>query len=140
MKEINLIDLVGEHILSGVDTSSERIRSYGGYEDASCIKFVLDNITYKATEDPDDGYRSHLKQIFICNESVSNTFVPHKVIGKMKNSSRYGCDIIQFFDVSTKEVVLEIGTDNSDDYYPAFVMCWTPENLDFNQSVKKYNL
>lgn len=141
MKTLNLVDLVGKHILSGVDISSEDIKIYSTYEHVNTIKFTLDNVTYKVTEYPDDGYRSHMREIFICNESVSNKFVAHEVIGKMKGSSKYeNCEIIQFFDTSTEKVVLEIGTDNSDDYYPSFVMRFNPENLDINVSVSKYNL
>ncbi len=39
---------------------------------------------------------------------------------------------IQFFDAVTNKLVLEIGTDNADDYYPYCVMDWHPENLAIN--------
>lgn len=131
---MELKDLVGEHELSGVDITTERVRLYENYrEDCEVVRFVIDGKTYKATEDPDDGYRSYLNEIKVTDEKVTNTFPPQKVIGKMKDDeSRYGSNIIQFIDTTTRKVVLEIGTDNSEDYYPCCVMDWSPENLAIN--------
>lgn len=43
----------------------------------------------------------------------------------MKDNDTYSVnDTIQFIDVVTGKVVLEIGTDNTDDYYPYCVMNW----------------
>ena len=84
-------------------------------------------------EDPDDGYRSHCKELEVCNEVVSNNFPAQKVMGKMKDNDTYSVnDTIQFIDVVTGKVVLEVGTDNTDDYYPYCVMNWSPENLACN--------
>ncbi len=52
---MELKDLVGEHELSGVDTTRERVKKYGAYEDCEVVRFVIDGKTYKATEDPDAG-------------------------------------------------------------------------------------
>jgi hypothetical protein len=30
-------------------------------------------------------------------------------------------------------VILEVGTDNNDDYYPSFVSSWKPENMAVNR-------
>lgn len=49
---VELSDLVGKHELSGVDTS---VADSGLYEDASYIVFIMDGVTYKAIEDPNDG-------------------------------------------------------------------------------------
>ena len=53
-------DLVGLHQLSGVDESSEvRPSGWGsGDESVGVILFIIDGVTYKAVENPDDGYRS----------------------------------------------------------------------------------
>jgi hypothetical protein len=54
-------------------------------------------------------------------------------MGKMKDNDTYSVnDTIQFIDVVTGKVVLEVGTDNTDDYYPYCVMNWYPENLACN--------
>jgi len=130
---MELKDLVGEHELSGVDTTTERVKQYGEYyEDCEVVRFVIDGKTYKATEDPDDGYRSYLKDLEVTDEKVMNSFPPQKVIGKMKDDSGMDNDTIQFIDAATGKVVLEVGTDNTDNYYPYCVMHWSPENLAVN--------
>ena len=131
---MELKDLVGLHELSGVDTTTEEVKQWDNhYEDANVVRFVLDGKTYKAIEDPDDGYRSHCNELEVCDEVVSNNFPPQKVMGKMKDNSTYEVnDTIQFIDVVTGKVVLEVGTDNTDDYYPYCVMNWSPENLACN--------
>jgi hypothetical protein len=131
---MELKDLVGEHELSGVDTTTERVKQYGDYyEDCEVVRFVIDGKTYKATEDPDDGYRSYLKELEVTDEKVTNSFPPQKVIGKMKDDSEWEKnDTIQFIDATTGKVVLEAGTDNTDDYYPYCVLHWSPENLAIN--------
>lgn len=131
---MKLKDLVGEHQLSGVDTTTEKVKQYCDYyEDCKVVRFVIDGKTYKATEDPDDGYRSYLNEIEVTDEKVTNSFPSQKVIGKMKDDS--DCkknNIIQFIDAVTGNVVFEIGTSNTDDYYPYCVLHWYPENLAIN--------
>lgn len=131
---MELKDLVGLHELSGVDTATEKVTKWGNYdEDANVVRFVLDDKTYKAVEDPGDSYRSYCEELIVCDEVVSNIFPPQKVLGKMKDNSAHEVnDTIQFIDVVTGKVVLEVGTDNTDDYYPYCVMNWWPENLACN--------
>jgi len=131
---MELNDLIGEHLLSGVDSNTEAIKRYGYvYEDCEVIRFVLDEKTYKATENPDDGYRSYLNDIDVTDEKVTNNFPPQKVFAKMKENGAYSVNnTIQFFDAITTLLVLEIGTDNTDDYYPYCVMRWLPENMAVN--------
>jgi hypothetical protein len=136
MKKTNnmeLKDLVGLHELSGVDTTTVKVKWGDHYEDANVVRFVLDGKTYKAIEDPDDGYRSYCKELEVCDEVVSNKFPPQKVMGKMKDNDTDSInDTIQFIDVVTGKVVLEVGTDNTHDYYPYCVMNFSPENLACN--------
>jgi hypothetical protein len=123
-----LEDLVGLHEISGVDITTMEIKLYGDYEDINVVRFVLDGKTYKAIEDPKDGYRSYLDEIEVCDEVVWNNFPPQKVMGKMKDEH-----IIVFIDVFTDKVVLELGTQHiEDNYYPYCVMYWYPENLACN--------
>ncbi len=132
---MELKDLVGEHLLSGCETGIHPAKETYD-EDAGTVLFILDGITYKAIENPSDGYRSYLDEILITDEKISNTFDPQRVIGKMKDDKEdYHTqvnDTIQFFDAVTNKLVLEIGTDNADDYYPYCVMDWHPENLAIN--------
>lgn len=131
---MELKDLVGEHLLSGVDTTTEKYKNWSNEEeDVNVVRFVLDEKTIKAIEDPDDYYRSHCSELIVCEEKVSNTFSPHKVLAKMKENETYSVnDTIQFIDVITGKIVLEVGTDHTDDYYPYCVMSWHPENLAIN--------
>lgn len=128
---MELKDLVGLHKLSGVDTATETVKLYA--EECNVVRFVLDGITYKAVEDPDDGYRSHCGELIVCKEPITNNFPPQVVMAKMKDNQEYSVnDTLQFIDVITGKTVLEIGTDNTDDYYPYCVMNWNPENLAIN--------
>ena len=126
----DLKGLEGVHELSGVDDTVEILKVYGKEQERNVILFILDGITYKAVENPDDGYRSYCKNLVICKDKVSTRFPSHLVVGKMKNGN---CTIIQFFDIKTNEVGLEIGTDNYDNYYPYCVMNWNPQNLAINR-------
>ena len=129
---MELKELVGKHYLSGFDTSTEKAVD-SRHEDFEVVRFVLDGKTYKAIEDPSDGYRSYLQDLVITDEVISNTFPPQEVIGKMKEDSDYSVnDTIQFIDAVTGKIVLEVGTNNTDDYYPYCVMNWRPENLAIN--------
>lgn len=116
---MELKELMGLHKLSGVDITNP--------DECGVVRFVLDGITYKAVEDPSDGYRSYCNELIVCNESITNNFHPQEVIGKMKDN-----DVIQFIDVVTGKIVLEVGTDNLDGYYPYCIMNWNPENLAIN--------
>lgn len=122
-------DLVGLHKLSGVDIGSDTHNQ----EDCATIKFILDGIIYKAIEDPSDGYRSACEEIVVVKDHVANRFKAHQVFGKMKDSGYGTHDTVQFIDVKTNKIVLEVGTDNTDDYYPCCVMSFIPENLYINR-------
>jgi len=133
---MELKDLIGLHELSGVDNTTEQVKLYEwreSTEECDVVRFILDGVTYKAVEDPDDGYRSHCSELIVCNEPITNNFPPQKVFGKMKDDDKYNVnDTIQFFDLLNGKLVLEVGTDNTDDYYPYCVMNWNPQNLSIN--------
>lgn len=137
METIELKQLTGKHYLTGVDYGVEQIKQYDWseeMEDAQVIKFELDGKTYIATEDPGDGYRSQLKTVFVTKEKCKNRFKKVLVFGVMKSDSSYQKnDTIMFYDIEANGIVLEIGTDNIDDYYPSFVGVFRPENLIHNK-------
>jgi hypothetical protein len=58
--KIELENLIGEHLLSGVDNIQ-----VDETEPIDAILFILDGVTYMAIEDPDDGYRSMLAELKI---------------------------------------------------------------------------
>jgi hypothetical protein len=137
-ERIEFESLVGKHLLSGVDETNRKTERWHGFADCQCINIVLDGKTYTAIEDPDDGYRSQLEGLFLSDEVVSNTFAPVEVIVSHRTRSEgytSECDILDFVDAKNGKRVLEIGTDNTNDYYPMFVASWTPENLSVNESV-----
>lgn len=133
---MKLKDLCGEHLLSGVDRENKRVKLEWGndFEDCQTISFVLDGVTYSAVEDPDDGYRSHRRELLTTNEPVKHTFEPCRVVGRMRRTSRHEKnDVLELIDVSTGKTVLSVGTANTDDY-TYFVAEWSPENLTHNSN------
>lgn len=135
-ENITLESLVGEHILDAVDTFTESVKQYGDhFEDCSIIRFRLDGKVYTATEDPDDGYRSSLGTLFMsADEPMRNTFPAIRVDARKKANETYQTnDTLELVDLVTGKVVLEVGTDNTDDYYPSFVGAFWPENMATNQ-------
>lgn len=130
---VYLDSLVGMHELSGCDLSVEKVENYGVTEDANVIRFTLDGKTYTAVEDPTDGYRSCLEKIFVEDVSLNNKFPAVKVLARKKASDTWSNnDTLELIDVLTGKVVLEVGTDNHDDYYPSFVGSFSPENMATN--------
>lgn len=131
---MELKDLVGEHVLDAVDESKETLDCGYFSEDATVLRFRLDGVVYVATEDPDDGYRSGLRDLVIGAGDMTNTFTPCRVIGRHRTEGRYSGvdDVLELIDAVTGKTVLEVGTDNVDDYYPGFVACFMPENMAAN--------
>lgn len=138
---MTLEELKGEHDLSGVDFGKKPAdKDNFEYEDSNTMTFVLDGRAYCVIEDPSDGYRSSMGDIIeVPVESVSNRFAPVRVLARMREKSTYGsaAEILELIDMVTTKVVLETGTDNSDDYYPSYVANFTPEDMAINQAAAK---
>jgi hypothetical protein len=136
VQTIELDSLIGEHMLDGCDLSTEQVKTYGEhFEDASVIRLRLDGKVYTAIEDPNDGYRSSMDRLFVEDSPIKNSFPPVRVLARKKANDNYSVnDTIELIDVVTGKVVAEFGTDNTDDYYPSFVSCFSPENMATNQS------
>ena len=137
MSEVELQSLVGEHLLSGVDTGKTTVERYGSTEEANNISFVLDGIVYTATEDPDDDYRSHMGSLAVGGD-VTNTFPPQRVLcsyitGKTDaDSYNTANELLIARDIVTGKEVLRIGTSNTDDYYPWFTAEFDPTAMACN--------
>ena len=128
---MELEDLVGTHMLDGVDYGIVDDMANSGYDFTNVISFRLDGIVYTATEDPDDGYRSSMRNLIVNKSSaIKNSFEPIQVIAKMSDCG----NILLVTDPLTDEVVLEVGTDYSSDYYPSFVSNFNPEAMSINKS------
>ena len=125
---ITLEDLVGEHTLYAVDCPRD------DHKHAAQIRFQLGRVTYVATEDPCDDYRSYMQDIRVSAERCADAArlpKPARVIGRMRTRDEYGgtSHVLQLLNARTGAVVVEVGTDNTDDYYPCWVASYQPENL-----------
>lgn len=128
---MELKDLVGEKVLTGVELSV----IYNNGEESNVIYIVLDDVCYMIQEDLDDGYRSFMSDIEIFNEDtpIRNKFPPISVICSMDPSSKNCNNILLITDKITEDVVVRVGTDHFDEYYPYAVLHYCPENMIYNR-------
>lgn len=132
----DLKSLEGVFTLQGVSFDDRIVRKdYWGDTKCNHCTFVLDGKTYTAVEDPSDGYRSSMEHLLVGGSECTNMFpVPCYVIARFKERSDYNrCDILELFDIFTGECVLEVGTSNTDDYYPSFVASFDPKAMAANK-------
>ena len=129
---MQLSDLVGIREFSGIEDGTIREPDgWGGEETCKCIRFTLDGVCYMAVEDPEDGYRSHCKALRISDKEPIIKFPPvlvfaeHRTRGDWEETD----DVLVLRDATTSEVILEIGTCNTDDYYPYFHFYYHPESM-----------
>lgn len=123
-----------EFILTAVDMSQSFPCQHSQHLGVDGIAFTLDGQTYAAIQDLNDGYRSCLDKILsLDKDAYMSTHIPPTKVRAAYATDR-PCKVINFVDVITGETVLEVGTDNSDDYhYPFFVASFYPQNLAANQ-------
>lgn len=129
---MELKDLAGEHMLDAVDFSNEQVKTWGDeFEACNVMRFRLDGKVYMATEDPSDGYRSSMRELAVGEWPMTNVFPPLRVVGRHRTANEYGgsSDVLELLDAGTGKTVIEVGTDNDDDYYPSFVANFQPENM-----------
>lgn len=132
---IELKDLTGEGVLDAVDYSTISFEKWEGeFEDCNAIRFRLNGVAYIAAEDPADGYRSHMRELAICEEPMTNVFQGVRVVGVYRDNGQYGetDDVLELIDVESGKTVLRVGTQNTSDYYPNFVSAFNPENMAIN--------
>lgn len=133
---MKLKDLIGKHILSGIEVGKKIVGNYGYEELCNYIKFTIDDTTYMALEDPDDGYRSYMRELIIVKEECQTKLPNISVCCHMKENSDYEYNnILVFVDVNSGKEILEIGTENYDDWYPYCVLEYHPENMFCNRNV-----
>lgn len=138
--QVDLETLVGERQLSGVDFDKMEVKRYEWSKDdddketVEVMRFILDGVTYEAIEDPSDGYRSSMRGCYVTDVAIKNSFAPVPVLGSWRTEgSSYGKDaVLELRDRANGKVVLEVGTENVDDYYPGFAAHWLPSNLAIN--------
>jgi hypothetical protein len=128
---MELKDLVWPKKLDAVDFCDE----WGVFGDSRIIKFRLNGILYCAVEDENDGYRSAMKEISILDSAyIRNIFPPIDVVCIYSDDK--DLDLLTIFDAETEEIVLEVGTNYVDDWYPYFVSSFFPEAMIINKKVK----
>ena len=132
---MELKDFTGAKVLDAVDFLVEKTVNYcDETEDCQVCRFRLDGVIYVAVEDPNDGYRSMMKELVIDNEAMmKNVFVGCDVICRHIEKSDWDeDDILELVDVKTEKVVLRVGTANCNDYYPYFVAEFDPTAMAAN--------
>lgn len=114
---------------------SNQSRSY--LEDISCVdssstKGTNQEIrTSEAIEDGQDGYRSSLQELLICEENLRPIF--REVVG-IRKSPNPEQDCIELIN-SMNLCVLRVGTSYWDEYYPCFTFEFNPERLTQNLNI-----
>lgn len=130
---VALESLVGLRDLDAVDESTKEVEQWGHrYEQCQVMRLRLDGKVYAAFENPDDGYRSSMgKFIHFPNAKMTNVFPPVRVLARVRTQDRYSgeSEVLELLDVANGKVILEVGTEHTDDYYPSFVASWNPKNL-----------
>jgi hypothetical protein len=138
---VELKDLVGKHILTGVSTDKVPMQThdFGDYEsveDCESISFALDGLVYTAIQDPSDGYRSSMRSIYICG-SILNVFPATEVDCSMRENGEYEInEVLDVVDVLSGKIILSVGTGNTNDYYPYWVAVWDPTGLYLNREIE----
>lgn len=128
----------GKHYLTAVYTYA-----YEGWNDyGDGVILMLDGDIYYCYEDPEDGYRSYsvinkaksLDEIK-CDHQLP-TFPPQEVYVKFTDKKDitgircWECLITN----QNGELILRLGTDNYEDYYPMAIFEYHPENLPINKN------
>lgn len=135
---MELSDLVGLHVFSGIEISTTNFDGRCCYFDdlVNCIKFTLDGITYMAIENPDNGHRSYMGELFqtdeTCRIKIPNVKVVCHIEDHFDPLDGEESDILVFVDAANGNIILEIGTAFRDMYYPYSVMNYYPENMACN--------
>jgi hypothetical protein len=123
-------------VLTAVATGQIPVaNSYAG-EHANTLTFVLSGVTYQVVEDPNDGYRSSMREINVLPAvTLTNQFPPVKVVGeRVPDDDHYKKDMVVLKRMDNGLPILEFGTHNTHDYYPSFVGDFRVENLPGNEA------
>lgn len=130
----------GRHMLSGIGNA---VVKAGWDEDTDAVVFCIDDELWAMYVDPEDGFRSYscIHRLGDVPTTSMTSFSPQPVEISFKNvktSDDYGWTTenktsIFVRDAVNGKTVVEIGTDNTDDYYPVGYFHYHPENLEINK-------
>ena len=136
---MELKDFIGEYTLDAVDYDSFGVNY--DYNEINGIIIRLNGTSYTFIEDPEDGYRSMLNDVFIESNYDHKTIFPGidvvcsyetKCPYEKYNTPDEESELIVFRSKLTGKIICIIGTDYNDSYYPSFVSVFQPENMDCN--------
>ena len=123
----------GKGILEGVCDYTRKAR-YEFEDDCNGYIFRLNGQNFAVCENPDDGYRSYC-EIEATDLPCKNTFPPQEVfvilydeVGDYTKNNG-----ILIYNIDDASLILKIGTDAYDDYYPCAKMEFHPENMPINK-------
>lgn len=124
---MKLEDLCGDRTLNAIRTDVRHPFD----ADANGVAIELDNHVIFIFEDPSDGYRSSAATpLFglgsLYEYAATPVYIRVPVTVAMRTGTSEG---IQLTDRRNGKVVLEVGTDNTDDYYPSYICNWMPQNI-----------
>lgn len=142
---MELKQLCGKHILQGVDRRMYRHENIWGEEvETDSVWFKVDGITYVAVENPSDGWRSYCEDLFATEQSPRYNIPDVPVVCEMMPDGEDWMgvcrnEVLIIRDASNNKVILEVGTENFDDYYPYCHFEYHPENLSCNDFVNIEN-
>lgn len=125
---VPLEKFIGQHTLTGMSNDSiPEAGEYGQVEECQVVRFTIDGVHFEAVQDPNDGYRSSLREVRISKNPPAVSIDPVRVEAVMRNAPND--EVLQFVNVKTRKPIIEIGTSEANDYYPGFVGEIHPENV-----------
>lgn len=95
------------------------------------ITFTLDGVTFRVHEDESDEYRSYGVGPYETAGKCSNTFGGQAVIAIIRADDAF--DGVELVNPDGGAVIVQAGTDVSDDYYPMARWSFSPQNLTANR-------
>jgi hypothetical protein len=101
-----------------------------------------ESITVFVFEDPNDGYRSSATPPLIAHCSMyeyagTGEYIRVPVLISFLSYEHGNAEGIEVHDRRNGKLILQLGTNNTDDYYPYFTAEWKPENIEGNEEIQR---
>lgn len=110
-------------------------------EDANGVGIEFHDVSAIFYRDPNDGYRSSCQVPLIMDGSLYSVFgslcgTQLSALVQVKKVETDTRSVIEVYDSNNKKLILTVGTEAIDDYYPYYSFEWRPENLSVNYRTK----